>query len=142
MVEDSKCHDGCGRRSGRELPGESQVLHISLSRYDRHPLRVRVPLPDPVRRRPCHLYNPSRLREHTRHMSSRGARIRRGPQQLFLDVLQGGLHIVGTTLPPDSRKLHPPAIPRVVQGNISYSSSVITIVFKVDFRFDLLFSIH
>lgn len=85
-----------------------------MSRYDRHPLRIRVPLPDPVRRGPRHLYNPSRLREHTRHMSGRGAHLRRGSQQLLVDVLQGGLHIVSTTLPPDSGQLHPTAIPRVV----------------------------
>lgn len=109
-----------------------------MSRHDRHPLRIRVPLPDSVRRGPRHLYYPSRLREHTRHMPGSGARVRRGPQQLLVDVLQGGLHIVGTTLPPDSRQLHPPAIPRVVQGNLSYSYSVLT-SFYFSSRYDLLF---
>lgn len=78
-----------------------------------HPQRLRIPLPDTVRRGPGNIHYHGRLRVGTGYLQGGRTHLLGGSDQLLVGLLQGGLHHRPHQVPPDTRQLHQNAFPTV-----------------------------
>jgi len=75
-----------------------------------------VPVPRPVRRRPRGVPADRPIRARARHVRASRARVRHGPEQVYVVVVPGGLHVGHHAMPSDHRQLFANAVPTIRTG--------------------------